>query len=101
MKYRPLQTHCIVKVNIQEEVSKGGIVLSLDKSREAMAREEGVVLSLGPDMYRDSASGGNDQVKVGDTVAFARYAGKSLGTDDKGNELRVMNDIDLLAIRVE
>ena len=96
-EFIPLQTHCIIKVDTKEEKSKGGIVLSLDKSREAMAREEGIVVACGPDMYLDSRSGHNDQVRVGDRVAFARYAGKQLGEDNKGCEIRVMNDVDLLA----
>ena len=95
-EFIPLQTHCIIKVDTKEEKSKGGIIVNLDKSREAMAREEGIVIACGPDMFIDSRNGAN-QVRVGDRVAFARYAGKQLGEDSKGCEIRVMNDIDLLA----
>lgn len=100
MKYKALQTHCIVRVFKGELKSAGGIIMEVSE-REKTAREEGVVIDMGPDMYVDSPSTSQGQVKLGDTVVFARYAGKTLGNDEQGFELRVMNDVDLLAVKIE
>ncbi len=93
--YKPLRTRVIVKVMKGEELSKGGIILALEGSREDMAREEGVVLSIGKAAFSDTEG---EDIKEGDLVVFARYAGKTLGKDSDGNELRVMQDIDICAI---
>lgn len=90
-----MRERIIVKVQKGEEISKGGIVLSTAGSREDMAREEGVVLSIGKSAFYDTEG---EDIKVGDLVVFARYAGKTLGKDRDGNELRVMKDIDICAI---
>lgn len=100
MKYRPIRCHCIVRINKIEEKTEGGILLIDDyKGKEAMAKEEGEILSFGEDMFPDSDPKNKPNVKVGDIVAFARYGGKSLGKDEVGNEIRVMRDIDILCVR--
>lgn len=98
MKYRALVSHVIVKV-IREEKTEGGIII-LSTSKEHMAKEEGIVVHMGPESF-EGGSYADRSVKVGDTVAFARYGGKSLGLDENGDELRVMKDVDCLAIREE
>jgi chaperonin GroES len=100
-KWRALRCNCIIKIKKGEEYSRGGIIMATAGSREDMAREEGVVIDMGPDMFIDSESGDKTQVRVGDTVAFARYGGKELGKDSEGNELRIMRDIDLLAVSIK
>lgn len=84
----------MVKI-VKEQKTRGGIIL-VDNSVEHLAKEEGIVMELGPDVFIDSGPTTEAQVKIGDTVVFARYAGKQLTPDDgQGNELRVMRDVDI------
>jgi chaperonin GroES len=102
MKWRPLRSNCIVEVKKEKETTDGGIYIPKEiREKEDMAREEGIVLAMGPDFFIDSDEGNKDQVKVGDRVAFARYGGKTLGEDGVGRELRIMRDIDILAVKIE
>lgn len=98
MRYRALVSHVIVKI-CREKKSSGGIIIPTD-TKEHMAKEEGIVLHMGPEAFEGEDSTFRS-VKYGDIVAFARYGGKSLGLDEEGNEIRVMKDIDCLAIREE
>lgn len=93
--YRPLRDKLIIKVFVGEEISKGGIVLTTERDKESMAREEGTVLAIGKACFYDTEP---EDLKVGDKVAFARYAGKTLGKDENGFEIRTMRDIDILCI---
>jgi len=100
VKWHPLRDKVIVKVLKVERMSAGGIaLLETAQEREDMAKEEGVVVAVGQDVFGDTPSSRRDEIKEGDVIAFARYGGKSLGKDEAGNELRVMRDIDILAIR--
>lgn len=94
--YRPLRERIIVKVKQGEEVSKGGIIVVAEGTRESMAREEGTVVAIGPSAFHDTD--GHEDLKIGDFVVFARYSGKTLGKDKDGFELRVMQDIDICAV---
>jgi len=85
--YIPLREKVIVKV-LNEEVSAGGIVVV----HKDMEKEEGILLAIGKACFYDTDG---EDLKVGDKVAFARYAGKVL--DEEGmNQIRTMRDIDLL-----
>jgi len=100
-KYRPVRQCLIVKINKQEfEKSAGGIVFVQSTiEKEAMAKEEGTIIALGEDMFPDSLASNRPDIKVGDVIAFARYAGKQLVKEDsEGNEIRVMLDKDILAV---
>lgn len=98
MKYRALVSHVIVKI-IREKKSAGGIII-VEDSKEHMAKEEGTIINMGPESFEGSDVK-HRSVKLGDVVAFARYGGKSLGLDEEGHEIRVMKDIDCLAVREE
>jgi co-chaperonin GroES (HSP10) len=100
-RWQPLRSNCIVSIKKGEERSSGGIITQLAGSRDDMAREEGTIIALGPDMFIDSADGSREQVGIGEVVAFARYGGKTLGTDENGNEIRALRDVDLIAKRIE
>lgn len=98
MKLRPIHNKLIVRVDREaEERSAGGIILeATEKAR--MARREGVVEALGTLCFSDMGDG-ESLVKVGEKVIFAKYAGTELGKNDKGEELRALNDIDIIAVR--
>ena len=94
-KFKPLRDKLIVRVKTGEEKTAGGIIYVVEGSREAMAREEGVVLSLGKSVFYDTDG---EDLKAGDLIAFARYAGKSLVKYEDGHELRAIRDIDVLCV---
>lgn len=91
-KYRPLMCKAIVKI-VKDKQSAGGIII-VDTSQEHMAKEEGIILSIGTNCF----DGDENAPVIGDKVTFARYGGKSLGRDENDDELRVIKDIDVLAI---
>lgn len=100
-KYRPIRQCITVKISKQEfEKSAGGIIfVNETKEKESMAKEEGVILAMGEDMFPDSLPSNRPDVKIGDTVAFARYAGKQLVKEDAdGCEIRVMLGKDILVV---
>lgn len=94
-KYIPLRDKLIVRVDRSEEKSKGGIIIAHEGSEEAMKKEVGVVLAIGKSCFYDTHP---EDLQVGDKVAFARYAGKQLGIDEQGFEVRTMRDIDVLCV---
>jgi chaperonin GroES len=78
---------------VQEETTASGIVLPETAKEKPM---EGKVLAVGPGNRNDSGERVPLDVKVGDRVLFAKYA----GTEIKQNGTRhlIMRESDLLAI---
>ncbi|MGC9453301.1 MAG: co-chaperone GroES [Phycisphaerae bacterium] len=90
---RPLGEKVLIRRLEAEEKTAGGIVLP-DTAREKPQR--GTVVALGDG--RPLADGGRAdfQVKVGDKVLFASYAGTDIKVD--GEEYLLMDESDILAI---
>jgi chaperonin GroES len=91
MKLVPLEDRVVVKIIEQEQVTPTGIVLP-DTAKEKPSK--GRVEAVGPGKYSDKGDLLPMQVKVGDLVVFAKYAGTELKLD--GEEylvLRGMTDI--------
>ena len=61
---------------------------------EQSAVDKGVVLSLGSTAFKDF--GGDPWCKVGDTVVYARHAGKRI--KDGEEDYLVLNDEDVVAV---
>ena len=102
VKWHPLRDKLIIKVTKVDRMSSGGIaLLETSQEREDMAKEEGIILAVGQDIFGDTPESRRDILKPGMYVAFARYGGKALGKDEENNELRVMRDIDILAIKTD
>jgi co-chaperonin GroES (HSP10) len=99
------------------EKSKGGIILTLEGSTQEKldkaGRMIGVVLAVGPQCWKahaanllDVAATGDltlaSWASVGDTVLYARHAGKycydPLDEEDKQRELYLIHDDDVLAV---
>jgi chaperonin GroES len=72
LKVTPLADRVIVKPLTREEVTKGGIVLP-DTVKEKP--QEGEVLAVGLGRIGDDGKRIPMEVKVGDTVIYAKYAG--------------------------
>ena len=77
------------------EKSSGGIILSTigQREREQMSNTTGLVVAVGPTCYDDMEV---PWCKVGDKVAYAKYAGL-LYTGKDGQQYRMVNDGDVTA----
>ncbi len=92
-KLRPLGDRVVVKPTPREEMTKTGIVLP-DTAKEKP--QEGSVLAVGPGRILDDGKREAMDVKVGDKVLYAKYAGTEFKVD--GDELLIVSQKDILAI---
>ncbi|NLY52942.1 MAG: co-chaperone GroES [Firmicutes bacterium] len=92
MKVKPLADRVIVKPIEVEEKTKSGIVLP-DTAKEKP--QEGEVVAVGPGRYEDGKLIPMN-VKQGDRVLFAKYAGTEIKMD--GEEYLIMRESDILGI---
>src|SRR5436305_579410 len=90
---KPLGDRVIVKPKAKEEMTRSGIVLPDTASEKP---QEGSVLSVGPGRVLDNGKRVEMEVKSGDTVLFAKYAGTEVKLD--GEDYLVIRESDLLAI---
>lgn len=93
IKLKPLGSRVVVEPMEQEEVTAGGIVLP-ETAKEKP--QKGVVLSVGPGDRDDEGKRIPMDVKVGDTVLYAKYGGTEIKLD--GKKLLILRESDLLAI---
>ena len=93
MNLKPLGGRVVVEPIEQEDITAGGIVLP-DTAKEKPQR--GKVLSVGPGDRDDKGNYVPMDVKTGDTVLFAKYAGTEIKID--GKKLLILRESDLLAI---
>ena len=90
---KPLGNRVVVEPIEQEEVTAGGIVLP-ETAKEKP--QKGKVLSAGPGERDDKGKYIPMDVKEGDMVLFAKYAGTEIKLD--GKKLLILRESDLLAI---
>ncbi len=93
MSLKPLGNRVVVEPIEQEEVTAGGIVLP-ETAKEKP--QKGKVLSVGPGERDEEGKRIPLDVKEGDTVLFAKYAGTEIKIDNK--KLLILRESDLLAI---
>jgi len=92
-KLRPLGDRVVIQPTPREEMTKSGIVLP-DTAKEKP--QEGSVLAVGPGRLLDDGKRESIDVKVGDKVLYAKYAGTEFKVDD--NELLIVSQKDILAV---
>jgi chaperonin GroES len=92
-KLRPLGDKILVKRVEAETKTKSGIVLP-DSAKEKPRR--GKVLSVGEGKRLDTGERSPVEIKKGDEVIFASYAGTEIKLD--GEELMIMSVDDVLAV---
>lgn len=90
---KPLGARVVVEPMEQEEVTAGGIVLP-ETAKEKP--QKGKVLSVGAGDRDEKGNRIAMDVKVGDTVLFAKYGGTEIKID--GKKLLILRESDLLAI---
>jgi chaperonin GroES len=93
MKVAPLGDKVIIKRLDAEDKTAGGIILP-DMAKEKP--KEGRILSVGPGKRLDDGTLSKMQVKKGDRVIFASYAGTEVKID--GEELVIMSEEDIFAV---
>ncbi len=92
-KLRPLGDRVVIKPTAREDMTKSGIVLP-DTAKEKP--QEGVILSAGPGKIDDNGKREPMDVKVGDKVLYAKYAGTEFKIE--GDDLLIVSQKDILAI---
>jgi chaperonin GroES len=91
-KLQPLADRLVVKPSEREEKTKAGIFLP-DTAKEKP--QEGEVIAVGPGRMGDDGKRIAMEVKVGDTVLYAKYGGTEIKVDDE--ELVILRESDILA----
>ncbi len=92
-KLRPLGDRVVIKPTPREEMTKSGIVLP-DTAKEKP--QEGTILAVGPGKILEDGSRGKMDVKEGDRVLYAKYAGSEFKVE--GDDLLIARQDDILAI---
>jgi chaperonin GroES len=92
-RLRPLGDRVVIKPIAREDVTKSGIVLP-DTAKEKP--QEGIILAAGPGKLDDSGKREPMDVKVGDKVLYAKYAGTEFKVE--GDDLLIVSQKNILAV---
>lgn len=71
-------------------------LMETEQYRHQEKVDSGIVLEIGPTAFKDF--GGTPWCKVGDTIAYASYAGKKVVDLETKEQYRVLNDEDVICI---
>lgn len=93
LNLRPLGDRVIVEPIEQEEVTASGLYIP-ETAKEKP--QQGNVLAVGPGRTDDDGERITMDVKAGDKVLFAKYAGTEIKLD--GRKLLIMKESDILAV---
>ena len=90
---KPLGDRVVVKPGDREETTRSGIVLP-DTAKEKP--QEGKIVAVGTGRRLDSGELVPLEVKVGDKVLYAKYAGTEVKVE--GEEYLIVREADILAV---
>jgi chaperonin GroES len=90
---KPLGDRVVVKAIEREEVTSSGIYLP-DTAKEKP--QEGRIQAVGPGRLLESGERAPMEVKEGDRVIFAKYAGTEFKLG--GEDLLILRETDILAV---
>ena len=93
MNLKPLYDRIVVEPLAAEEKTKGGIVLP-DTAKEKP--QIGKVIAVGAGRIDDKGQRVVPEVKVGEKVIYASYAGTEFKND--GDKLLILKESDILAV---
>src|SRR5438874_8161550 len=94
MKLRPLGDRVVIKPVEREEKTKSGIVLP-DTAKEKP--QEGMIEAVGNGRFIETTGKREPlDVKVGDRVVYAKYAGSEIKLDE--TEYLILSEKDILAV---
>ena len=92
-KIRPLHDRVVVKRSSEEEKTASGIIIP-DTAKEKPI--QGEVLAVGKGAVLEEGKLRPMDVKVGDVVLFAKYAGTEVKID--GEDLLIMRETDIMGV---
>ena len=92
-KFRPLHDRVVVRRIQADEKTKGGIIIP-DTAKEKP--QQGKIIAAGPGVRKETGERIPMDVKVDDTVLYARYGGTTIKLD--GQEYLILKETDVLAI---
>jgi chaperonin GroES len=92
-KLRPLGDRVVIQPSAREEMTKSGIVIP-DTAKEMP--QEGTILAAGPGRVLEDGKREAMDVRAGDKVLYAKYAGTEFKLD--GEDLLIVSQKDILAI---
>jgi chaperonin GroES len=92
-KIGPLGDRVVVRPTSGEETTKSGIMIP-DTARERA--REGTILAVGPGRVLDDGKREQMDLKRGDKVLYAKYAGTEFKLD--GEDLLIISHNDILAV---
>jgi chaperonin GroES len=97
MKITPLHDKVVVKADNVADRTDGGLLLASEAQER---QQEGTVVEAGPGRFHETTGQFRaTQVKAGDRVLFAKYAGA--GFKLNGDDVLMLDESDVLAILVE
>lgn len=94
LKLRPLADRVVVEPKDKEETFAGGTLVLPETAKEKP--QQGTVLAVGHGRRDDSGKLVAVDVKEGDTVLFAKYAGTEIKLD--GKKVLILKESDILAV---
>lgn len=92
-KLKPLNDKVVIEKAEAQEKTEGGIYLPGGSQEKP---SEGIVVSVGPGASNEKGERHPMQVKEGDKVLYAKYAGTEIRVGDK--EYLIVSEKDILAI---
>jgi chaperonin GroES len=92
-KLKPLGDRVVIKPTAREEMTKSGIVLP-DTAKEKP--QEGTILAVGPGRTLDDGKREAMDIKQGQKVLYAKYAGTEFKIEDE--DLLIVSQKDILAV---
>lgn len=93
MAIQPLGDRVLVELLEEEEKSPGGIILP-DTAKEKP--QEGKIIAVGKGRLLEDGTVRPLEVKVGDTILFAKYSGTEVNQEEK--EFLILREEDILAV---
>jgi chaperonin GroES len=96
LNIKPLGDRLVVEpLEKEQETFAGGQLVLPDTAKEKP--QQGKVLAVGPGRLDEDGKRIPMEIKVGDTIVYAKYSGTSFKTED-GKEILFMRESDVLAI---
>jgi chaperonin GroES len=93
---RPFMNRVLIKVDVEPEKTKGGIIIPEDIKKKADQKSEwGTLVAIGADAWE----GSDDKCSIGDKVEFSKYGGK-YDIGDDGLPYRMLDSHDILSVKI-
>jgi len=94
LKLRPLADRVVVEPIEREETFAGGALVLPETAKEKP--QQGEVIAVGPGRVDENGARVAMDVKLGDKVLFAKYAGTEIKIEDK--KVLILKESDILAV---